>query len=276
MYSEDFDVERMKPLLNAVISRESDEHLWDRVYDAVTESTPPHLPPIVQQTSWLRNTSSFANSSEYRKYADDVKEELGPIYVGVPGFFEAYFGGIEGLESEAKAMLEICKKGDEPIYHKDNGWKGWPDGAKERNILGWFVNLISHLIELADEHHLLLKTLRRPLAQPDQPLSLWFIGFVDDPSTRHDSKCYWSQILVPGELKSNPSADTALKTWLDIGRYAREVFASQETRRFVLGFTLCGSRMRLWQFDRLGGIASAPFDIYKDGLQFLSVVLGFL
>jgi hypothetical protein len=62
----------------------------------------------------------------------------------------------------------------------------------------------------------------------------------------------WSQILVPGELKSNPSADTASKAWLDLGTYAREVLAAQDTRRFVLGFMICGSLMRIWEFDRLG------------------------
>jgi len=34
--------------------------------------------------------------------------------------------------------------------------------------------------------------------------------------------------------------------------------------------------MRLWEFDRLGGIASSSFDINKEGLQFVSVVLGYL
>ncbi|UPX14891.1 uncharacterized protein EKO05_0005362 [Ascochyta rabiei] len=34
--------------------------------------------------------------------------------------------------------------------------------------------------------------------------------------------------------------------------------------------------MRLWSFDRLGGIASKQFDVNKDGLQFVSTVLGFL
>jgi hypothetical protein len=45
-----------------------------------------------------------------------------------------------------------------------------------------------------------------------------------------------SQILIPGELKCNPSADTASKAWIDLRRYAREVFAAQDTHRFVLGF----------------------------------------
>ena len=78
---------------------------------------------------------------------------------------------------------------------------------------------------------------------------------------------------MPGELKSNPSADIASKAWLNLGRYAREVLAAQETRRFVLGFTLCGSLMRIWEFDRLGGIAS---EINREGLLFVSAILGFL
>src|SRR3954454_15152844 len=58
--------------------------------------------------------------------------------------------------------------------------------------------------------------------------------------------------------------------------YAREVLTAQDTRRFVIGFTLCGSIMRLWEFDRLGGIASSSFDINTQGLQFVSAMLGYL
>lgn len=54
------------------------------------------------------------------------------------------------------------------------------------------------------------------------------------------------------------------------------MFAAQDSRRFIVGLTLCGSIMRLWEFDRAGGIASLPFDINKDGQQFVSVVLGCL
>ncbi|RYP14111.1 hypothetical protein DL767_010419 [Monosporascus sp. MG133] len=80
--SDDFDFDRIKPLLNAIFADKPDEKIWDAVYDAVAESTPPPRPiaSSLQQTPWLRNTSSFANSSEYRKYVDDVlKEELGSI-----------------------------------------------------------------------------------------------------------------------------------------------------------------------------------------------------
>jgi len=70
----------------------------------------------MQQTPWLRNTSSFANSSEYRKHIDDVlREELGHMYFGIPGFFEAIFGGVTSLAAAAKAVLQKCKEGDKPM-----------------------------------------------------------------------------------------------------------------------------------------------------------------
>jgi hypothetical protein len=52
------------------------------------------------------------------------------------------------------------------------------------------------------------------------------------------------------------------------------VFGTQDTCRFVLGFTLCGSIMRLWEFDRLGGVGSQLFKVNKDGQMFVSAVLG--
>ena len=39
--SDDFDMERVTPLLKAVINNESDDIIWDKAYAAVTESTPP-------------------------------------------------------------------------------------------------------------------------------------------------------------------------------------------------------------------------------------------
>lgn len=282
--ADNFDTHRIIPLIKAVFNSEPDEVIWNKVYDAVTESTPPpRLASSFPQTPWLRNTSSFANSTEHRKYVDDVlREELGSMYVGVPGFFEAFFGEIAGLELAAQAVFKRCKAGDKPLYREKSGWQGWPEGAKERDVLSWFAELTGQFLDFAEEHQPGSRARRRPLAQPHQPLQgstadrKLDVGFVDDPSAGVDPKCHWKQILVPGELKSNPSADVASKAWLDLGRYARELLAAQDSRRFVLGFTLCGSLMRLWEFDRLGGIASTQFDINEDGLQFVLAVLGFL
>ncbi|KAB5513466.1 hypothetical protein GE09DRAFT_1013846 [Coniochaeta sp. 2T2.1] len=274
--SDDFDLDRIKPLLRAALADHRDDALiWNRVYDAVTESTPPPRPiaSSIQQTPWLRNTSSFANSSEHRKYVDNVlKEELGPMYVGLRDFHKTYFGDVPNLDTASKTFFEDCLKGSDPLFR--NGWRGWPTEAKQDDVLSWFADFTSYNSVPARK--------RRPLAKPDEPIAgsvakrKMDIGFVDDPSAGKNSRCDWTQILVPGELKSNPSADTPSEARLDLGRYAREVLAAQDTRRFVLGFTLCGSLMRIWVFDRLGGIASEQFDINKDGLRFVSTILGFL
>ncbi|KAI1524152.1 hypothetical protein PtrSN001C_011160, partial [Pyrenophora tritici-repentis] len=263
--ADEFDVDRILPLLQATLRKESDDIIWNAVYDAVTESTPPPRPiSSFQQTPLSINTGSFANSTEHRKHVDDVlKEELGHLYVGIPGFFDAFFGDVLGLRPVAQAVFDKCQGGDSPLYRLASGWQ-------------------DRLLDLAEGHRLVSKIRRRPLAQPHQPLQgstadrKLDIGFVDDPNAGVNSKCRWSQILIPGELKSNLSADKASKAWLDLGRYAREVLAAQDSRRFVIGFTLCGPFMRLWIFDRLGGIASEQFDINEDGLQFVSAMLGFL
>ncbi|UPX12656.1 uncharacterized protein EKO05_0003197 [Ascochyta rabiei] len=282
--SDHFDHGRIRPLLDAIINNQPDEVVWNRAYEAVTESTPPPRPSSsFQQTPLSINTGSFANSAEHRKHVDDVlKVELGHLYVGVPGFFDAFLGDVPGLGTAAQVVLDKCKEGDSPLYRVESGWQGWPEGANEKGVLSWFTPLIDQLLDFADEHLSTPRSPRRPLAQPHRSLQgstadrKLDIGFVDNPDAGVDSKCRWSQILIPGELKSNPSADKASKAWLDLGRYAREVLAAQDSRRFVLGFTLCGPFMRLWEFDRLGGIASEQFDVNEDGLQFVSAMLGFL
>ncbi|RSL54458.1 hypothetical protein CEP51_014708 [Fusarium floridanum] len=284
--SADFDFDRVKSLLKSALVDEPDDALiWDQLYNAVTESTPPPRPTAssLQQTPWLRNTSSFANSSEHRKYVDDVlKEELGPMYVGLRNFHDTYFRRVTDLETASQAFFKQCLEGSDRLF--EGGWKGWPKDANQDDVLSWFADFSEKLAAFADGHKSIPthRHGRRPLAKPNKPIDgsvgkrKMDVGFVNDPQAGKDSRCHWSQILVPGELKSNPSADKASEAWLDLGRYAREVLAAQDTRRFVLGFTICGSLMRVWMFDRLGGIASEQFNINDDGLQFVSTILGFL
>ncbi|KAK7418234.1 hypothetical protein QQZ08_011337 [Neonectria magnoliae] len=261
----------------------NDTLVWDQVYNAVTEATPPPRPiaSSLQQTPWLHNTSSFANSSEYRKDVDRVlRDELGAMYVGLSRFHDIFFGGVARLDTTAPAVFKKCMEGSSPLFNER--WSGWPKDANQDDVLSWFADLSEKLAAFAENHKLNPTHRRRPLAQPNKPIQgstgerKMDVGFVNDTKADKDSRCHWAQILVPGELKSNPSADIASKAWLDLGRYAREVLAAQDTRRFVLGFTLCVSLMRIWEFDRLGGIASEQFDINEDGLQFVSTILGFL
>jgi hypothetical protein len=164
----------------------------------------------------------------------------------------------------------------------DNGWTTWPTSAKEDDVLRWFSSFSQKLAAFAADRRSSFSRPRRPLAKPNEPIDgsvgkrKLDIGFVNDPEAQTDTRCHWSRILVPGELKSNPSADKAAEAWLDLRRYAMEVLAAEDTRRFVLGFTICGALMRVWVFDRLGGIASEQLEINKDGLKFVCVIFCFL
>jgi hypothetical protein len=82
-------------------------------------------------------------------------------------------------------------------------------------------------------------------------------------------------ILVLGELKEDDSDDTTPSTWYDLGRHVREVYNSQDTRRFCHGFTLCGEVMRAWRYDRGAIYTAPPFNVNEDGRRFVTVVLGY-
>ncbi|PVH67822.1 hypothetical protein DL98DRAFT_442670, partial [Cadophora sp. DSE1049] len=65
------------------------------------------------------NTNSFANSSERRKYVDVVlKEELGPMYVGLCNFYETFLGGVADLETAFNAVFKKCREGRNLLYRK--------------------------------------------------------------------------------------------------------------------------------------------------------------
>lgn len=284
--SGDFDFDQIKPLLIIALADNPDDVLiWDQVYNAVVGSTACARPIalLLQQTPWLRNTSSFANSSEHRKYVDVIlKMELGPMYVGLRDFHEAFFGRVAGLETASEAVFNKCMEGNNPHFLVEGGWRGWPEDANQDGVLGWFADLSEKLAEFAENYRSSPTRQRRPLVKPNDPIDgsigkhKMHIGYINDPKANKNSTCYWSQVLIPGELKSNRSADIPSKAWLDLGRCAGEVLAAQDTRLFVLGFTICGSLMRLWVFDRLGGIASEQFDVNKDGLRLVTTILGFL
>ncbi|KAI1932301.1 hypothetical protein LOZ66_006910 [Ophidiomyces ophidiicola] len=186
-----------------------------------------------------------------------LREELGTLHVDIPQFYDAFFGDIPELQANAQAVFERCKEGEEPMFCEGTGWSRWPDGAKEASVLAWLTEIIDKVIQFSEEHTPNKIGQKRPLAQPHKPLKgstaqrTLDIGFMEGTDTLKNGK-------------------------LDLGRSVREVLAAQDSRLFVPGFTLCGSLMRLWHFDRLGGIASELFNIHEEGLRFVSVILRYL
>lgn len=249
--SDEFDFDQIKPLLKATLAdKPQDILIWDLVSAAAVESTPPLRPiPSLVQTPWSQNTNGFVNSSEFRQDVDPVlKMELGRLYVGLPNFHKTFFGGVLVLDTVSEAVFRKCSEGDNPLFIE--GWSGLPAAAKESDVLAWFGGLIPKLEAFAGDSISTPAVRRKLLAQPRTPLEgstgkrSMDIGFVNSGITYKpkpdatDLRYRWSHVLVARELKSNPKANAASIAWIDLARYAREVLAAQDTRRFVLGFTL--------------------------------------
>jgi hypothetical protein len=141
-----------------------------------------------------------------------------------------------GLETAAEAVLKDYMGGSNPLF--DEGWTGWPKEANQDDVLSWFADLCEKLAAFAEHHGSNPACRRRPLAQPNKPIQgstgerKLDVGFMNDTKADKDSRCHWSQVLIPGQLKSNPLADKASKAWLDSERGSR--YARNPSVRFRL------------------------------------------
>ncbi|KAM0794029.1 hypothetical protein BDR22DRAFT_49474 [Usnea florida] len=289
------------PLIKIVLTEAKDGDIWTAVFDLVTLSTgassppppatpPPSHPPFAP-TPWCFNTGNLFNTSEHRKEVDDLpRGELLPnLPLDVPDLVEAVFRQVSQLEELTKTTFNLCQDEHAPLYKEGSGWINWPSTAEEGSVLGWLQELIDQFTIWVRQHSTLAIDCRYLYRGPDTYLDgtpinrKMDVGFTAGSgrsgartkirSRMSTRKCKWSEILVVGDLKSNNDQDGQREAWVDLSTYAREVFRAQD-RRFVLGFALCGSKMRLWHFDRSGTCGSRSFDIQQEGLAFVKLMLG--
>ncbi len=87
-----------------------------------------------------------------------MKEELGPLYIGIPSLYKAFFfKEIESLKEVSTIIFKKCKEADNLLYIKGN-WRDWPKSVKQDNILEWFNNLIKSFLGFVKEYRSALKT----------------------------------------------------------------------------------------------------------------------
>jgi hypothetical protein len=256
----DLDFNAIKPLMQTFLCDKPDHCLiWNQAIDTV------HV---------MNNRCPLPN--------DLYKNIFGPLSVGLRDLHKKFFGDVKDLEAAAKTVFEMCGEGSNPLFRSSQGWSDWPAGAEEEALREWFRVTVEKLQALADLHTNIGAVENKFFVQPNTPMrgdmekrsvdicfAEYHTGFGDDNYRYYD-------VLVPGEIKKSPGADVLSIAWVDLARYAKKLFSTLWTRRYILGFTLCGSLMRVWLFDRGGSIASEAFDINENGLRFVTTVLGFL
>ncbi|KAG6096894.1 hypothetical protein E4U30_001166 [Claviceps sp. LM220 group G6] len=230
-------------------------------------------------------TDYETSSSEYREDTNLLLENKlkGRLDIDTPGFLDAFFPSSDYRQT-AEKFLDRCKAGVVPAFH--NGWDTWPDGAAGTEVVAWLKLVTEELEQFSRASFSSDVSHRRAvLGMPRKPsrdsvamheLDVGFIPAADLEGGPQSSTYSCARMLARGELRRDPMDDKAQETWLTLAKIAQDMLTAQGTRRFVLGFTLCGSLMRVWLFDRLGGIASEQININTEPLQFIKVILGFL
>jgi len=166
------------------------------------EPTTPQKPTlpgtISDQTPTVHNTAGIVNSGEHRVFFDnELKNELGTsLYIGVPRFFEAFFGGVPNLQPIAETVFQKCKRGYYPLFREEaGGWQEWPKSADEAEVLSWFQKLMRKFLQLATEDHAVPISQMKIVRKPNQPVPgsvskrKLDIGFVRNTKT-HEQASY--------------------------------------------------------------------------------------
>lgn len=85
----------------------------------------------------------------------------------------------------------------------------------------------------------------------------------------------WSSVLVVSELKQGRQEGLEVDTIVQLANFARLMFATQHSRRFMYAFTICDEYMRYWIFHCHGLMDGDEFSINNNPQLFLSVILAY-
>ncbi|KAM4062554.1 hypothetical protein HRG_011264 [Hirsutella rhossiliensis] len=222
--SDDFYLDRVKPLLNAVlIQRASDSEIWSAVFDL---------------TTFTRQGVEQTRDVVEKKVFEEIRL---CTYRDVEGFFEKYF---EGKDWTRRALDTYEEMKD---HHVDGEWTDIPDPPVQAEVLDWWFRFQE--VFCSEERRRYYSTTRpKDLvgAEAQRQIDLFVKRkHGQPPDAAHD----WRDVDVIGELKASNNNKKA--TLLQLGRYVRDVFSCQPTRR------------------------PGAFDIHKKPERFIQVIAGY-
>ncbi|PQE18224.1 hypothetical protein CJF32_00010706 [Rutstroemia sp. NJR-2017a WRK4] len=272
--SRDFDIKSTIPLVELVVNNAPDVEIWHAVFNLILTTSPKRVTPPTAFEKAVLDTPLRSSSASQRgveqthnEVDQRILEELtGRVYYDVGGFYERYFNR-KSWTNNTRDIYEESR-----VQYAESRWSGWPEPSLQGPFFEWFMKFQDTILSgLGRRYYTSASKVLRG-SEADRKLDI-FLTPADAVLLHgeHD----WSNVLVIGEHKQNPDEDGSTKTLVQLAGYAREVFGSQPERRFVPGFTICGSIMRLWVFDRSGPYNSENFDIHREPERFIRVIAGY-
>ncbi|KAB8356462.1 hypothetical protein FH972_024045 [Carpinus fangiana] len=268
---DDCKLEPFLPLANAVLSEASDADIWKAAVKAIASSTritpPSSFEPTFDGTPHTYSSSSHQGSEQTRRLLDAaLRDELADCsFIKVGGFDEKYF---EAKPWTAR-ISQICEaaKGQ----HQNGKWEGLGDSPSERDMWDW-------LAEFQKEHLQNTPSIYYTTESPkdlegsgtDRQLDIFTKS--RSASASAEAKHQWAQVRVIGELSKSENFGAK---FLQLARYARDVFTVQPTRTFLHAFLILGNTMELIVFDRAGSYSAEHFNIHNEPDRFIRVIAGY-
>ncbi|KAG6221742.1 hypothetical protein E4U26_005784 [Claviceps purpurea] len=264
-------IQVFRPLSQLVLNQASDFDVWTAVI-AVIDTQNKDTPPTYQPLSWLsfKYTATEAD-------AEVFDEICHCTHCAVGGFHQKYF---EGHEWNSRAA-EVWQRAKHLYSDSEKKWLHLPLQPTEENVFSWWLGLQNDF--LATER---AAYSGRPLQYEDgsdsedygsdcrysQELELSVKMRKNGSAVEtHD----WRDVLAIGRLRESEQTE-AKEILLQLGSAVREVFARQPTRRFIHAFTLTGTTMETWVFDRSGPYSGTTFNVHEEPERFVQVLCGYL
>ena len=267
-----FTYKEFRPLSQLVVKQASDVDIWTAVIALVrtiSHHTPPPSQPSSFDTPVTHSSASLQGSEQSRKRLEfRVFEEIRDCtHRAVEGFHEKYFEG----KSWSTRMEKAWKSAQKHYSDNDKKWTRFPHTPNEDEVCTWWLTLEGNLLAKERATYFRSTADNKVGTEARRQLDLLVkMKGIETTDARHD----WKDVLVVGELKKSEERSKGLL--LQIGSAVRNVFANQPTRRFVHSFTLTGTEMETWVFDRSGPYSADVFDIHKEPKRFFQVMCGYL
>ncbi|KAN0073910.1 hypothetical protein V8E54_007847 [Elaphomyces granulatus] len=269
--NDDFNYEHYRALSQLVIRKAQNVDIWNAVFDLITtisRLTPSSavplsaIPPSFDSTPITHSSVSQPGGEQTREVVErKIFEEIRfCTYRDVEGFFEKYFEGKEWTR-RALDVYEAMKD-----RHVDGMWTDLPNPPVQAEVLDWWFRFQDDFLsEEQRRYHSTTKPKELVGAEAQRQIDLFIRrNNGQPPHAAHD----WRDVEVIGNDKKKG-------TLLQIGRYVRDVFSCQPTRRYVHAFTICGRDMEVWIFDRSGCYSPGSFNIHEEPKRFIQVIAGY-
>ncbi|KAI1737847.1 FunK1 protein kinase [Xylaria scruposa] len=196
---------------------------------------------------------------------DNLDNIDGRMHGPMSGFIKKYFGNFQYAHQDA--FLEIQTAG------RVSGRCAVPSAAPSPNhFLQWFSNYVPRELDGArGSWHVSSGDVTPEYDGDDDGVRL-LLTIPTSPASNIQTR--WDHVRVIGQFYHRDCV-CYYDGLLRLCQSAYQVFATQPARLFLHGFYICGSLIELWVFDRSGLYCSDLFDIQKDCIQFLSIILSY-